>query len=455
MKYIRFYLALFIAKCCYYGLRMFGKRASQHPGWLALGVCPNFFELAPKAKLCIAVTGTNGKTTVANLLTDALQESGLKVVSNREGANVDCGCATNIVNSLTFFGKVKVDATVFEVDERFSRVTLPGICPDYLVVTNLFRDSLKRNAHPDYIFNIINTYCPNHTHLILNADDLGSNLLKPNNKHTYFAVGKQEEDQNAYESLVMDHSICPNCHSQLKYQYRHYHHIGKTYCTKCGYESPCPDALVEKIDAQNGQLYVNLHGNQVAFPLMSDILFNVYNQIAIITLLDVLGFEVAKIQNIFAKIHIPDSRLNQIDVNGTKVIQAMSKGQSCVSSSRTFDLVASKEGNKLVILVLDDAYDRKNSIEYWGWIYDTDYERLAKDNIKIVAPLGPRCYDHEVRLLLAGVPQDRIYAKSKELEAIDTLPLEEIDSIFILYDTSTYHLSCEIKEKIIKRLEAK
>ena len=188
---------------------------------------------------------------------------------------------------------------------------------------------------------------------------------------------------------------------------------------------------------------------------MSDILFNVYNQIAIITLLDVLGFEVAKIQNIFAKIHIPDSRLNQIEVNGTKVIQAMSKGQSCVSSSRTFDLVASKEGNKLVILVLDDAYDRKNSIEYWGWIYDTDYERLAKDNIKIVAPFGPRFFDHAVRLLLAGVPQDSFYDKYKELEAIDTLPLEKIDSIFILYDTSTYHLSCEVKEKIIKRLEAK
>ena len=52
--------------------------------------------------------------------------------------------------------KQKYDVAVLEVDERSSIKVYSYITPTYLVCTNLFRDSIKRNAHPEFIFNIIN-----------------------------------------------------------------------------------------------------------------------------------------------------------------------------------------------------------------------------------------------------------------------------------------------------------
>ena len=168
MASLRYHLAVIAAKCSAKLIRMLGRNASHNPGVVALKICPKILALAPKAPLVICVTGTNGKTTVSNLLTDALLADGRKVVSNRTGSNIVPGCTTNLINSLNWMGKCRVDAAVYEVDERASRLILPYLKPDYLVVTNLFRDSLKRNAHPDYIFSVINTYCPDTTKLILN-----------------------------------------------------------------------------------------------------------------------------------------------------------------------------------------------------------------------------------------------------------------------------------------------
>ena len=154
------------------------------------------------------------------------------------------------------------------------------------------------------------------------------------------------------------------------------------------------------------------------------------------------------------KIHVPDSRLNHTVVNGVKVVQAMSKGQSCISSCRTFDYVSSQPEKKVVVLAMDDYYDRKKSIEYIGWIYDVDYEFLAKDNVIQVVATGPRCYDNKVRLLLAGVPEERITCADEEMAGIDLVDIENTESVYILYDTSTYNLSCQMKEKLLKRLEA-
>ena len=76
MAKLRFHLAVIAAKCVQLAIRMLGRNASHNPGVMALKICPNFMAMAPKAPLVICVTGTNGKTTVSNLLTDALIADG-------------------------------------------------------------------------------------------------------------------------------------------------------------------------------------------------------------------------------------------------------------------------------------------------------------------------------------------------------------------------------------------
>lgn len=453
MSHLRFHLAVIISKCAGRLIRLLGRDGSHNPGVIARKICPDFLSLAPKAPLVICVTGTNGKTTVSNLLTDALRASGKKVVNNRTGSNIVPGCTTNLINSLNIWGKCKVDAAVYEVDERASRLILPYIKPDYLVVTNLFRDSLKRNAHPDYIFSVINSYCPASTKLILNADELCSSLLCPENKRVYYGIGKQESDINKSINIVADYSLCPVCGTKLNYEYLRYHHIGRGVCPDCGFHSHDADYLATKIDLEQNTLSVAFGESSLDFPLISPITFNIYNELTVIATLLELDIAPHEVYDMVSAIRVPDSRLNEVFAGNIRIVQAMSKGQSCISSCRTFDHVSSQEGAKAIVLAMDDAYDRKKSVEYIGWIYDVDYEFLTREGVVQVIATGPRCYDHKVRLLLAGVPEENINCAENEMDFIDHLKTDEIDSVYILYDTSTYSLSCRMKEKLLEKLE--
>ena len=69
-----------------------------------------------------------------------------------------------------------------------------------------------------------------------------------------------------------------------------------------------------------------------------------------------------------------------------------------------------------------------------------------------VVAAGPRCFDHKVRLLIAGVPEERIVCDPDEMSAIDKVQLSGVDSIYLLYECSIYELSCKMKDKLIKRL---
>ena len=83
----RFYFALTVAKCANLALKILGRKASYFPGKVALSLCPDFLGMVEKPKIVIAITGTNGKTTVANLLLDCLENCGYKVINNKAGSN--------------------------------------------------------------------------------------------------------------------------------------------------------------------------------------------------------------------------------------------------------------------------------------------------------------------------------------------------------------------------------
>ena len=94
MASIRFHVALAAAKISKVVIRLLGRNATHTPGVIALKICPDFLAQAPKAPLTICVTGTNGKTTCSNMITDILEKDGRRVVSNRTGSNIVPGCVT-------------------------------------------------------------------------------------------------------------------------------------------------------------------------------------------------------------------------------------------------------------------------------------------------------------------------------------------------------------------------
>lgn len=454
MGKLRFLLALWAAKLSQVGLKLFRKNGSTFPGKVALKICPDFNARAKKTAKVICVTGTNGKTTVTNMTAGMLRRLGFRVQENAMGANIATGIATVLVKSVSFFNRLRTDVQVFEVDERYSRLILPALQPDYLVVTNIFRDSLKRNAHPEYIFSVINEYTPQKTKLILNADELCSAGLCPDNERVYFGIGELPGDVTEPYNLIADHCICPKCHAGLKFNYLRYHHIGNAYCPNCDFRSPAADVLALGIDEENRTLRVRMDGEETAFPLINPILFNVYNELAVITVLSEFGIERGRICEALEGMGVVSSRLSETPAGDAVVVKAMSKGQSAVSSCRTLDFVSKEPGNKTVVLVIDDYYERKESSEFIGWIYDTDFEVLAKDDVVQVLALGPRCADYKVRLLMAGIPEERILCGAEEFSTVEKMRTDGVERIYVLYDTSTYDLACRVADRIVEKFSA-
>ena len=448
MGRIRYLIALWASKTVYLLLRLLKRNATMYPGYIALKICPDYLARTKKSPNVLCVTGTNGKTTTTNMVADILSQSGMKVVSNRYGSNINTGVATALTHSVNVFGKPKIDALVLEVDERFSRLILPFIKPDYLVVTNLFRDSIKRNAHPEYIFSILDTYVPETTKLILNADCLQSSQLLKNNNRVYFGVEKLDTDVTECVNLINDFSICPNCDEKLKYNYLRYHHIGNAYCPKCGFKSYEANYRLTNIDYEKQSITVDHSGVETVYPMVNRALYNIYNELAALTLMSEFGVDLQKVKDYMKKISITQTRYKENKAGKTEIVRTMAKGQNSVSCSRTLDFVGHEDGDRTVFIMIDDLFERRDSSEFIGWIYDADFEFLNTDGIKQIVLAGPRCFDYKLRLLIAGVPEERILCEEDEFKAVDIMD-KDIDKLYLLHDTSTYDLACKVESKII------
>ena len=107
MDKLRFLLALWMAKLSIPALKITGHNGTDFPGTLALKLCPTFLRYMGRPKTVISVTGTNGKTTVSNMLTDILERRGLRVMSNRAGSNISSGISTALLKGCDLLGRPK------------------------------------------------------------------------------------------------------------------------------------------------------------------------------------------------------------------------------------------------------------------------------------------------------------------------------------------------------------
>lgn len=232
MKSFRFYIALWMAKLAIHGLKLMKRNATFMPGKIALKICPDFLEQIGKPEKIIGVTGTNGKTTVCNMINDILTQNGYELLDNRLGSNIQSGITASLITGANLKGEQRKKLAIFEIDERSSKLIYPYIQPDYIVCTNLFRDSSKRNAHTDFIVDILNSSIPEKSKLILNADDLISSNLAKENKRVYFGIDRLETDTKESINIVHDIIVCPNCSTKLQYEYYRYNHFGKASLPK-------------------------------------------------------------------------------------------------------------------------------------------------------------------------------------------------------------------------------
>lgn len=443
---MRYILARIVSTLAYFMIKLIGKDGTYFPGKLAIKICPEFLKYIKKPKVIVGVTGTNGKTTVCNMIIDILEDNGYRVLSNRKGANINFGIASTFLEA-----KGNYDIAVLEIDERSSKLIYPYIKPNYVVVTNFFRDSIRRNAHTEYIVSFINGAIPKDTIIVANGDDIITTTLASENKHLYYGIDKLDTDLDKCINHVRDMRICPICHHELVYDYVRYHHIGRCHCSNCDFESPKLDYLA-KVDFDNMKMDYRYDTKICTYPLVSRSIFNTYNEVATITLLTNLGLKPNDIKQSLNKLNIVETRYTKETINGVELITHLAKGQNPVACSRVFDYVKSESGSKIVIFLPDDVEDNIKTSENITWLYDTDFELLNDPSIKKIIIGGPRYLDNKLRLLLAGIPEDKFIVIPNELDTANYID-KDVDKIFVLHDLHATHLGFEIKKRIKEILE--
>ncbi|MBR4864678.1 MAG: DUF1727 domain-containing protein [Oscillospiraceae bacterium] len=435
MKKIRYYFALHVAKLAQFLMKLLGRNATFLPGKIAIKLSPDFLKHLTPPKTVIAVTGTNGKTTVSNLLSSILTQNGYSITNNSFGSNVQAGVISALIEDTTIFGKPKKDIAVLEVDERSSLLIYPDLKPDYLVCNNIMRDSLKRNAHTEFIQFIISKALPLSTKLVLNADDIISSSLKKDGQAcVYFGISAEKPEGNIPQH-IKDIVYCPECGAILESEYVRYNHIGRHFCTACQFQSEAPDYVITEIDREKDMFTILSKDGEEKYNLINDNIVNVYNFAAAIALLKELGLDHEQIAKGFSKTKIVKTRFEEIESGNLKITMLMAKGQNPIACARCYDYVAKVPGdNKCAILVVDDKDDNINNSESTCWLYDCDYSALADPSIKQVIFCGPRCKDHLLRALLAGVDESKISITEDCSESVNLLNTDICQHIYVLHE---------------------
>lgn len=425
---IKFYIALIASKIAYIALKILKRNGSFYPGYIATKINKDFLKIANKPKYVICVTGTDGKTTTANLISDTLTNCGYKVANNKVGSNTNIGITTAVINSINIFNKTKVDCLVLETDEHYVRLIAPVVKCDYLIVTNVIRDSLQRNAHPTYVFNKINMCEYKDMTVILNADEINSSQLLKDCKSIYYGISQLPNDYENCINIINDHQLCPKCDTKMDINYVRYNHIGKITCPNCNFSNPEPNYKLTNINYNKKQITIN----NKEYHLINDGIFNIYNQLALITLLDNMKIEKDIINQALKNTNIIKTRFKEEKFKNKTIISTMVKSNNSLPASLVFDYIRNKNTTKCLIFAFDDL-DEKDSMERIGWIYDADYEFLT--NVDQIICTGIRHNDHHLRLLLAGIDDKKIISHKEIKEAIKDINLK-VETFFILHDTS-------------------
>ena len=223
---MRTFLAIAVCKLGRFVGKLIGKGSSM-PGKFALKICPDVLRRVALPEHIIAVTGSNGKTSTVEMIAAILRADGKTVVYNEEGSNQIEGVATLVLAHATLGGKVKADVLLIESDERYAARTFQFFHPTEFVITNLYRDQLTRNGHPEWVYDSILPALHPGTELILNADDpLSSCFARGRERVKWFGLDPCSVSTDAPTGAYHDGAYCPVCHAPMEYDYVHYNHIG-------------------------------------------------------------------------------------------------------------------------------------------------------------------------------------------------------------------------------------
>lgn len=456
MGKMRFLFALWMAKLSVPALKITHHDGTDFPGSLACKLCPDFLRYIGRPETVVAVTGTNGKTTTANTIADVLEVSGKHVLSNRAGSNMWSGVATALLNGCSLTGKIRgYDVAVLEIDERSSPRIYPYLEPDILAVTNLYRDSIKRNGHSEFIFGKIAQALPKKTKLLLNGDDTVSGLLgMDTNPCTYYSVERTERSTDTCPHTANDRSACPKCGHMLAFDYYHYHHIGKCRCPSCGFSVPESTFKGAQVDFEKGVFSFCEEGEEsITLPFSGGNLFSVFNHVTAAAACRMLGLNGGEIAAAMEKLFAKTGRFQSARAGKLEIVTMLAKNQNPISTTQSIAYLSHVAGKKTVVLTITDSKDKIHGHEDISWLYDTDFDVLRQEDVERIYIGGTRCYDLALRLILGGVQEEKLhlYPEYGALEQALVQEVQEEGLVAVFFELYAMPIAKRIRQALEKR----
>ncbi|MCM2534586.1 MurT ligase domain-containing protein [Neobacillus pocheonensis] len=394
-------LAIWAGKTAGTVSQMIGNGGSTIPGVVARKLDSEFLRhLRKNSKSIIYITGTNGKTTTANLITHLLETSGKTVIANREGSNMVTGISATMVRNAPFMGWLMNDVAVMEVDEASLPKAVLECPPDYLIVTNFFRDQLDRYGEIDILIQKMKDCLKSiDVKLILNADDPFVHRFSDLQKEKIY-IGLSA-NACRFQSYTMGESkYCPNCQKELSYSFLHFGQLGHYHCS-CGFTRPEPNILAKRVyETKKGiRLIMDRDGYQTTLKGM----YNAYNALFAISACKALGMESKAILNGLSSYQKSDGRMQEFFIN--KDTWRLNLVKNPAGGNLTLSEFVQTNEKKQLIFCLNDLLADGEDI---SWIWDIDMEMANRDEVEVFIASGKRAYDAALRMKYAGIPEEKI-----------------------------------------------
>jgi len=440
-------LALFTGKITNFLVSFSKSGGTAAPGLVALKIDQNFLKKASKKlKFSILITGTNGKTTTARMLSFIFKQAKTNFIHNRTGSNLLRGVASQMIKE-NYQNKIGL----WEIDEAVFPYALQSLKPKIVILNNLFRDQLDRYGE-------INTLAQKwkkslkqlnkNTIVIANADDPNISAITKNlnAKVVYYGINNSNLGSKKI-SHANDADLCPYCSASLKYQSCFVSHLGIYNCPQCGNIQPKKDIYCSYYQQKN--IFNNLveiqssnSKQKIKISLKISGIYNIYNLLASYAAAKELKINQKDIANGFKNFKPAFGRFEKIKIKHKNLYILLVKNPTGYNQVlKTLPLIAKNKKCSLLLSLNDQIADGTDI----SWIWDVDFNLLNKLNLDKIFISGTRKYDLSLRLKYEEI---KTQTATNQQPAINNLINQTNKTLFIL---PTYTAMLEIRKNLFKK----
>ena len=349
---------------------------------------PNAVKKISANMRVILISGTNGKSTTAKLIAEALGTK-YSIAHNHTGANLFSGVAAALG------ANPKAAVAVLEVDELVLPWAIERTNPELVVLLNLGRDQLDRLSEVRMIAQKWQRAIGKSQKVLASADDPFVVFAAANaGEVTYFS---------AQSAGHIDATTCPKCGALLNWS-----NGGLEYGCECGFVKPKSDwSLIENklVSSKDSQKKLSIKSSIPGAAALQ-------NSARALIVADKFGIDLGIANEAISKVKAVDGRFAVKNIGQTKFRLLLSKNPASWRET----LATSAQGPREVLLVVNaNTQDGKDT----SWLWDVDFKKLAGRQVLVT---GDRRVDVSARLTVDGISHrlvDNEYEASKVFGPIE------------------------------------